>query len=207
MDKFALSTGLIGLVIGLFALLILIYLISLLVKKKARPGRTVNLIINVVILTLLSSTFIFLSLFVQTLNRYLHDQRIGTISARQEGQAIVMEFADSKTDRQYNFDLNGDQWMIEGYIVRWNPLLRWLGAGAYYKIDRFTGRYESDTCTLKPGRYPIDDSHRGLWRYLLKQGNKLLVIDAAYGIAAFQYPADEPYGLYINDSGFIIKKD
>ncbi|MBU1355584.1 MAG: hypothetical protein KJ620_03380 [Candidatus Edwardsbacteria bacterium] len=207
MDKFALSTGLIGLAIGLVALLVLVYLISRLAKRKARAGRAFNLLLNSAVLAVLSAAFIFLSLFVQTLNRYLHDQRIGTITARQEGQALVMEFADLKTERQFDFELNGDQWMIEGYIVRWNPLLRWLGAGAYYKIDRFSGRYESDTCSLRPGRYSIDDSHRGLWRYLLKHGNKLRVIDAAYGIAAFQYPGSEPYGLYINDSGFIIKKD
>ncbi len=207
MDKFALSTGSIGLVIGLLAMLVFIYLIRLLVKRKARAGRTFNLLVNSAVLAVISAAFIFLSLFVQTLNRYLHDQRIGTVIARQEEQAIVMDFSDIKTNREHHFELNGDQWMVEGYIVRWNPLLRWLGAGAYYKIDRFTGRYESDTCSIRPGRYVIDGTHRGLWRYLLKHGSKLPVIDAAYGIAAFQYPADETYGLYINDSGFIIKKE
>jgi hypothetical protein len=207
MDKFAVSTGLIGLTIGLIALLVFIYLVSRLAKRKAGPSRAFNLLLNSAVLAILSAAFIFLSLFVQTLNRYLHDQRIGTVIARQEGRGLVLEFADLKSDRRFDFQLNGDQWMIEGYIVRWNPLLRWLGAGAYYKIDRFSGRYESDTCTLKPGRYLIDASHRGLWRSLLKYGQRTRLIDAAYGIAAFQYPADEPYGLYINDSGFIIKKD
>lgn len=207
MDKFAVTTGLTGLVIGMLALLVFIYLIRLLVKRKARPGRAFNLLINSTVLAVLSAAFIFLSLFVQTLNRYLHDQRIGTVSARQEGPVIVMAFSDQKTERQFDFRLNGDQWMVEGYIVRWNPLLRWLGAGAYYKIDRFSGRYESDTCSLTHGRYVIDSSHRGRWKSLLKYGQRTKLIDAAYGIAAFQYPAEEAYGLYINDSGFIIKKD
>ncbi|MDQ7799122.1 MAG: hypothetical protein RDU76_09320 [Candidatus Edwardsbacteria bacterium] len=207
MDKFAVSTGLIGLTIGLIALLVFIYLISRLAKRKAGAGRALNLLLNSAVLAVLSAAFIFLSLFIQTLNRYLHDQRIGAISARQEGQGLRMEFTDLKTEQHFNFELNGDQWMVEGYIVRWNPLLRWLGAGAYYKIDRFSGRYESDTCSLAPGRYVIDSSHRGLWKSLLKYGQRTKLIDAAYGIAAFQYPAEETYGLYINDSGFIIKKE
>lgn len=207
MDKFAVTTGLIGLAVGLLAFTVLIAMFRRLFKRKIRAGRAFNLLLNTAVLAVISAAFIFLSLFVQTLNRYLHDQRIGTVSARQEGRSLVMVFDDLKTGRRFDFQLNGDQWMVEGYIVRWNPLLRWLGAGAYYKIDRFTGRFESDTCSLVPGKYVIDGSHRGLWKSLLKYGHKIKAIDAAYGIAAFQYPADELYGLYINDSGFIIKKE
>jgi hypothetical protein len=207
MDKFALNTGLIGLAFGLIALVILITMFRLAFKKKIRAGRAFNLLLNAVVLSLIAAVFVFLSLFVQTLNRYLHDQRIGSILARKQGQVIEIAFYDAKTSRDHRFSIDGDQWMIEGYIVRWNPLLRWLGAGAYYKIDRFSGRFESDTCSLKPGRFAIDRSQRGMWKSLLKYGQRLKVIDAAYGIAAFQYPAEEPFGLYINDSGFIIKKE
>jgi len=207
MDKFAVSTGLIAAAIGLLALLILVYLIRLIVKKRAGAGRSFNLLLNIIVLVILSGAFLFLSLFVQTLSRYLHDQKIGTILARKEGPNINIQFADIKNKRDYKFDIDGDQWVIEGYIVRWNPLLRWLGAGSYYKIDRFSGRYESDSIGLYPAKYSIDRSHRGLWKYMLKYGHKLLILDAAYGIAAFQYPGDEEFGLYINDSGFIIKKN
>lgn len=67
MDKFAVTTGLIGLVIGLLALLVLIYLISRLVKRKAGAGRVFNLLLNSAVLAVLAAAFIFLSLFVQTL--------------------------------------------------------------------------------------------------------------------------------------------
>lgn len=201
------STGLIALVIGMLAMLILAYLIRLVVKKKAGAGRSFNLLINIIVLVILSGAFLFLSLFVQTLNRYLHDQKIGTVLARREGSNINIQFADLKNKRDYKFDIGGDQWMVEGYIVRWNPLLRWLGAGSYYKIDRFSGRYESDSAGLCLTKYSIDRSHRGLWKYTLKYGNKLKIIDAAYGTAAFQYPDESEFGLYINDSGLIIKKN
>lgn len=41
---------------------------------------------------------------------------------------------------------------------------------------------------------------------MLKNFKKIPFVDAAYGTAAFQYPSTDPYDIYINDTGFIIKK-
>jgi len=56
------------------------------------------------------------------------------------------------------FELSGDQWMIEGYILRWKPFLRFLGAKPYYKVTRFSGagnrptRRPSPTTSCGPSR-------------------------------------------------------
>jgi hypothetical protein len=96
--------------------------------------------------------------------------------------------------------------MAEAYLLRWSPLLRWMGAGAYYKMDRFEGRCESDS-TRRISVHAIDPSHRGLWRWLLKHGGKIPLVDAAYGVAVFQYPSRQAFGLYISDSGLMVKQE
>ena len=81
--------------------------------------------------------------------------------------------------------------------------MRWLGAGAYYRVTRFTGRW-SDPAKQIVSVYQIEpETH--LWRFLLKYGNRIPFIDAAYGIAAFQYPNKDTIDIYINDTGFILR--
>ncbi len=206
MDKFAVSTGLAGLGIGLSALAVLGWLIYLLAKKRAGGGRVLSLAVNALVLFLLSATLIFMSLFVQTLNRYLHDQRIGTITARAADGLIWIDYHDLEKGIHHQFSLEGDQWMAEAYLVRWSPLLRWMGAGAYYKIDRFEGRCEADS-SRPVSVHAIDPSHRNLWRQLLKHGGKIPLVDAAYGVAVFQYPSKQRFGLYLGDSGLILKQE
>jgi hypothetical protein len=93
--------------------------------------------------------------------------------------------------------------MIEGHILRWSKNLRWLGAESYYCITRFSGRDIADA-----GRSSVFQiaPESGLWRFFLKNFEKIPFADAAYGIAAFQYPSRDTYYLYIDDTGFIIKK-
>lgn len=134
-DKFAIYTGLVGLGLGVAAL----------------P-------VNALALLLLSAVLIFMSLFVQTLSRYLHDQRIGTVAAEEAYGLIWISYHYLKSGIHHQFSLEGDQWMAAAYLVRWRLLLRWMGAGAYRKIDRFEGRCEADSSwqpLFMPSTHPV----------------------------------------------------
>jgi hypothetical protein len=204
MDKFVTIIGLIGFVLLAFAFIIIIYAFIDLVKKRMRFRKFLSSTILFLILFGFGFAFTSLAFFLHTFSRYIHEDRIGWIYAERIGDKIKMSFANEKNNDIKLFDLSGDQWMVEGYIMRWSLSLRWLGAGSYYRIARFSGR--SLTEEGPKSSYEIAPEN-ALWKFLLTQGKNIPFVDAAYGIAVFQYPSRDTFYLYINDTGFILKKN
>lgn len=203
MDRFALSAGLIGAAFGLLGLALLAFAVIRTWKKKMGW----NSLIFSVFLFLLFSAFgaaaIFLSLFVQTFHRLSYEKPLGVVTATGEGGIIDMRFEDAATGKRHVFELSGDQWMVEGYVLRWKPFLRFLGAGSHYRLTRFSGRWESPD-SIRISNYQLAEEP-GYWRFLMKRAKAFPLVDAAYGVGAFQYPSGRPYDLYLNDAGLIIK--
>jgi hypothetical protein len=205
MDTFTLIIGIIGLVLFAVSLVILINAIISVVKRKMKFRKAVTSLVMFLILFGFGTSFIYLALFLQTFSRYTQEDKIGWIYAEDVRDGITMVFYDEQKQDLHYFNLQGDQWIVEGYFLRWSLALRWLGAGAYYRVTRFTGRWE-EPFDKPPSVYQIHPE-RGIWKMLLQYGDKLPFVDAAYGIGAFQYPARDTFSLYINDTGFIRRKD
>lgn len=204
MDRFALFAALAGAVLLGIALMLLIALIVRIIRRTLGFRRFISSFILMVILTGFSLAFIYLSLFVQTFSRYTHEEKIGSVQAETTTTGMQLCFVEQRTNTEYNFQLVGDQWMVEGCILRWSNMLRWLGAGSYYKVTRFRGRWErpdgreTTEFELRPqGRF---------WRFLLRNSESLPFVDAAFGIGAYQYPDKKTYVLSIDDTGFILRK-
>ncbi|MCK4328396.1 hypothetical protein KAX02_00980 [candidate division WOR-3 bacterium] len=204
MDKFTLIIGIIGLILLFIGLVKFISAIVNTIKRKRSLKSFLSSFIIFLILLAFASSFLYLSLFLQTFSRYTHEERIGKIYIKEADGKMILAFFDEKKDQSYVFDLSGDQWMVEGYILRWSLLLRWIGAGYYYRITRFSGRWKETRENTRTTTYQIHPGEK-LWEYLLKYADKIPLVDAAYGIAAFQYPSDDTFYLYINDTGFILR--
>ncbi len=203
MDRFVLVTGIIGVVLLVVSLVILIHSLVKTIKGRKKITKFVySLLISIVIFAF-ASAFVYLSLFLQTFSRYTHEERIGWLYAETLNDSTKVTFFEQRENRMHFFNLVGDQWMIEGYFLRWSTALRWLGAGAYYRITRFSGRYEEAEDTVI-SMYQIHPEE-GIWRFLLKNAEKIPGVDTAYGIAAFQYPRPDTFYVYINDTGFILR--
>jgi hypothetical protein len=203
MDKFVAIIGTFGFVLLAVAFTVIIYAIINLAKRRTRFGKFLSSTVLFLILFGFGFAFASLALFLHTFSRYIHEDRIGWIYAERIGDNIKMSFHNEKRNDINSFELSGDQWMVEGYIMRWNLSLRWLGADSYYRIARFSGR--SLTEKEPKSSYKIAPEN-ALWKFLLTQGKKIPFVDAAYGIAVFQYPSRDTFYLYINDTGFILKQ-
>jgi hypothetical protein len=204
MDRFVFITSIIGLTLFVIALAVLIHSIIKTVKRKRRISNFIYSILVSFVMFAIASAFIYLSLFLQTFSRYTHEEKIGWVYAEGLNDSTKVTFFQESTNRMHFFTVVGDQWMIEGYFLRWSTALRWLGADAYYRITRFSGRSEQDEARLT-SIYQLHPEEK-LWRFLLKHAEKIPGVDAAYGIAAFQYPSTDTFYVYINDTGFILRK-
>ncbi len=203
MDKFVSVLGIAGIILFLIGVALIISALVRIFKKRIALKNFIVSFLIFLILTGFGLAFTSIALFLYTFSRFSHEERIGYVYAEARNDTIVMNFVNEKTDQNHVFQLIGDQWMIEGYILRWNKSLRWLGAGSYLCITRFTGRD-----SIHAGRSSVYQiaPETGLWRFLLKNCEKIPFVDAAYGTAAFQYPDKNMYLVYVNDTGFIIKK-
>ncbi len=204
MDTFALIIGISGAVLLLIAILTVIALVVRIFRRRIRLRRFVSSFFIIIMLIAFSLAFIYLSLFVQTFSRYTHEEIIGSIHVEETAAGMQVYFVDERTNAEYTFALTGNQWMVEGCILRWSDMLRWLGAGSYYKVTRFRGRWERPD-GRETTEFEIAPQGR-LWRFLLLNSESLPLIDTAFGIGAYQYPDEKTYRLSINDTGFILRK-
>lgn len=205
MDRFVLVTALIGLALLAVSLVILIHALVKLIKGKKSITKFIYSFFISAVFFAFASAFVFFSLFLQTFSRYTHEEKIGWLYAETINDSTVITFFEQRQNRMHFFKLAGDQWMIDGYFLRWSTTLRWLGAGAYYRISRFSGRHEAaeDTIITVYQVHP----EQGIWKFLLENAEKIPGVDTAYGIAAFQYPSQDTFYIYINDTGFILRKN
>ena len=204
MDMFARNTALIGGTLFALAGLVLISAIVLAVKRRIGLRGWFTTLIALLVSGSLGFAFISLSLFARAYNLLSNDTRIGTVTAMRNGPVMDIHYVDEVNQTASGFELSGDQWMIEGYILRWKPFLRFLGAKPYYKVTRFSGRWESPDSTQITNHLLYNEP--GHWQMLMQYGQKLPLIDAVQGIAAFQYPDSGVYNVYITDAGFVLKK-
>lgn len=203
MDRFALLTGAVGLFLLFIAVSLFIYALIQTVRRKMKIKILLASVVVSIILFAFSLSSIYLSLFLQTFSRYTHEEKIGKIYAERIDKRMKIYFYNEKNKKEYHFNLSGDQWMIEGCLLRWSLWLRWLGAGSYYRITRFRGRWEIPKENITT-EYVIQPEGR-VWRFLLKYGKYIPLVDAAYGIGVFQYPSKDTFYLYINETGFILR--
>ncbi|MGB3341150.1 MAG: hypothetical protein WBB37_06685 [bacterium] len=203
MDKFTLIIGLVGTILLVVSIVVIISAIINLIKKKTSLKKFISSFIIFLITFAFATSFIYLSLFLQTFSRYTSENQLGWVYAERDSGTTKVTFYNAAKDQYHWFNISGEQWMIEGYFLRWGLALRWLGAGSYYRVTRFTGRW-SDPEKQIASVYQIQPETK-LWRFLLMHGKKIPLIDAAYGIGAFQYPHEDTVDIFINDTGFILR--
>ncbi|UCG30393.1 MAG: hypothetical protein JSV53_00530 [candidate division WOR-3 bacterium] len=204
MDKFILVIGILGSALLVIALVVLIYSIIRTVKRERKVTKFIYSLLTSIIILAFASAFIYLALFLQTFSRYTHEEKIGWVYAETANDSTRVTYYDKRGNRMHFFTTAGDQWVIEGYFLRWGTVLRWFGAGAYYRVTRLSGRWEKEEAKIV-SIYRIHPEEQ-LWRFLLKHAEKIPGVDTAYGIAAFQYSSADTFYLYINDTGFILRK-
>jgi hypothetical protein len=108
------------------------------------------------------------------------------------------------------FDIAGDQWVLEGDILKWRSWLNFLGLHTRYRLTRLRSRYlqTSDEMTRPSTVHPlVENENNPLWKYLYKYGPRLPMVSTVYGNAVFQLSGEDGiFRVYVGTSGFIARK-
>jgi len=212
--------GVAGVFLGLIFLLLFVYhrirwflrLISR--KKTVSPGIISSLgrFIAILLWTSIFGMCLFFGFFLRSYCAFTHERPVAEIMTEplgpQKTSRITLVQFSPPGSRQ--FLINGDQWMIEGDILKWDEWLNFLGVGTRYRLTRLRGRYVSteEETRERPTIYSlVKDEHHPFWKVLYEQGRRLPLVSTVYGCAVFQIAGGpRRYLLYVGPSGFVTRE-
>lgn len=163
----------------------------------------------------ISAAILFLAAFIQSYQNFTKQElaaEVLCVPVSGNDETMLLELTELKDGRKQapqKFILHGDQWAVEGNILKWDDWLNFAGIHTMYKLTRVRGRYESyqEEISRQPTVYSLveyEDDPR--WRWLFQYGHKLRFVDAVYGNTVFTYPSEnKTYEIYVTTSGFIAR--
>ncbi|MBP1740283.1 MAG: hypothetical protein H6Q48_2576, partial [Deltaproteobacteria bacterium] len=144
--------GAVGVLLGILFFLVFVYrrvrwLIGVLGRKEAgSPGLFASLR-NLVLILLWASIFgmlCFLGFFLGTYHAFTYEKPVAEIAVEPAAEPrmvrVTLMELDPPSKRQ--FLIRGDQWMLEGDILKWENWLQLWGLENRYRLTRLRGRYQ-----------------------------------------------------------------
>lgn len=136
-------------------------------------------------------------------------RQIATLKIKQTGYKrffAELNFPDQSTQ---SYRLAGDTLYIDAYIIKWQPILTFLGLPTYYQLDRISGRFLDLSEEKKIDRtiHAIAPQNSFNLFHLVQKFTLLkLFVDATYGSATFMpiKHLDE-YDLFVTSSGLMLR--
>jgi hypothetical protein len=157
----------------------------------------------------------FAGFFFQAYYAFNREEPVAKVSITPypQGQKnlVTLELFGPKDEPEIRrFEVSGDQWMLEGDILKWGKWVNFLGVPTRYRLTRLRGRYirVSDELTKPTEIYSlVEIEDHPVWGYLYRRGASLPFVSTVYGNAVFQ-STEEPttFLVYTTTSGFITRR-
>lgn len=163
----------------------------------------------------LSLIILFIGAFVQSFQSFNKEELVALIQCHavdKNAKTMLLEVEpvrDGELQDGTSFLVHGDQWALEGDILKWDSWLNFGGLHTMYKLTRVRGRYveTEDERSGKNSVYslvPTEDDPQ--WRWLYHYGYRLRFVDAVYGNTVFTYPDEgKLFQVFVTTSGFIVR--
>lgn len=164
-----------------------------------------------------SLTLLFLGAFLQSYTAFTRRELAATVHCtpvRGTEDVMILNLATIESSQPtsiHRYRLRGQQWSIEGHILKWDDLLNFIGLHTMYKLTRVRGRYlRTDDEMNKPATVYslVADEEDPRWRWLYEYGARLPFVEAVYGNTVFTFPSEtKTFGIYVTTSGFMIAEE
>jgi hypothetical protein len=220
---FLINLGVAGLMIGILAIIFVLYrrirwIIRKLQRKRTGSPKIFKGVRNLVLLLLWLSIFgilMFGGFFMRAYHAFTMEQAIAEVrvepaGSEQTSRITLTQFISSDSQTVYQFLIRGDQWMLEGDILKWDNWLNFMGWQTRYRLTRIRGRFidTEQEISESPTIFSlVERENDPLWRYLYKYGTSLPFVSSVYGNAVFQTSGDSSaFLITISSSGFIARE-
>jgi len=192
---------------GLSLALFIVGLVAL--KKRRFFGLAASLTLGALLLSL-AGLLAMVSIATQGYRALTREEVAAVIKTEPTGPQrfqVRFYFPDG---REASFDLSGDELYVDAHILKWKPLVNFLGLHTAYELDRLVGRYtklenersKERTVFLLARPKPLD-------MFKLRRRYALLrpLLDAEYGSATFiAAEKSATFELRVSVTGLLIRK-
>ena len=178
-------------------------------RKRKFLGGTIGLLLGLLLLSL-GALFASITIGIQGYRALAREEVAAVVKiqpvAPQEFNAHF-RLADGE---EISFLIAGDEIYVDAHILKWKPMVNFLGLHTAYELDRVAGRYtRMEDEQSKPRTLFNLSEERPVNLFQLRQKYSLLkpLLDAEYGSATF-VAADKPVELEVrvSTSGLLIRK-
>ncbi len=220
-DAFSLTgVGAVGFFFGATLLAAMVWRLRGKPRHRTGPVATISGFTAGLLLMVTGGLMVAIGSVFATCQRFTYEIPVAEITTRPVSNAVGQPIAQVRYHplgggRNRYFFVRGDQWMIQGDIIKWKPWLNLLGLHTRYRLKRLQGRYlDIDTERAAPRSLfslvddpQADGERHPLWRFLYRSGQKLPLVDTIYGNAAYQNLNDDRhYQVFVGTGGFIIRQ-
>ncbi len=215
--------GTVGLSLGIIFFVVFIYrrirhLLSLFSSQKYPSPKVIASLRNLILIFLWTSVFgmmLFVGFFLRAYHVLTLEKPVARIeiipsSSPQTMQINLIQFHDENSSLSDLYVIKGDQWSLEGDILKWDNWLNFMGLQTRYRFTRIRGRYlkaEEEIAREQTIYSLVEDENHPFWRYLYQYGHKLPFVSTVYGNAVFQYGnKNKQFLIYVTPSGFVVRE-
>jgi hypothetical protein len=201
-----------GIVAGLISLILFFLFIK---RVKNRRKKILVCIIHflfVIIFALISCIFLLFYVSLKGYKNFTYNKPIFSIECpAKEKDSFMLRLVplDGDESEAQFYNIKGQQFVIEGHIIKWDNFFVAMGMRPLYQVTRLTGRYISfeDEKEKERSVYKLGEETK-LWRLLMKYGEKIPGIDAVNGISSFKDAQENKvFTVSIIHSAFVIKEE
>ncbi|MCK4646454.1 MAG: hypothetical protein KAU46_09390 [Candidatus Aminicenantes bacterium] len=220
---FFMYVGVAGLLISLFFFLFFIYrrirwLIHKIKKKAASSPKLVASLRNLLLILMMTSVsgmVLFMGFFFRAYQAFTYEQLVAEVITQESKEpntslVTLLQYSSDVPPSSDEFLIKGDQWMLEGDILKWDNWLNFLGLHTRYRLTRLRGRYiqAEDEKKKETTLFSlVKDENHPLWRYLYKKSYRLPFVSTVYGNASYQVSGkDKHFLIYVSTSGFVVRE-
>ena len=166
------------------------------------------------LLVALALSLLWLTFLVQTYLGLTSDIKVAQIHATKiEGLPhtmsveIVMYDQSSNPTSDHTYLVQGDEWMLQGDIIKFPAWLNILGLHSGYKLTRLEGRFD-DPNLERNSQHTVIELNGGddnFFKTVQQQAWVNPMIEAAYGNAVFLGADGKTYNAYASQTGLYAK--
>ena len=192
-------------------------------RSRHRPEGRISIVASILRLLLIllaiavSAAMLFLFVFIQSYTAFTHRELAAIVycapvaGVKDEMILELVTFESPRVGHSRRYRLRGQQWAIEGHILKWDDWLNFLGLHTMYKLTRVRGRYlraEDEVKRPATAYSLVANEEDPRWRWLYEYGARLPFIHAVYGNTVFTFPSSTKiFRIYVTTSGFMIEEE
>jgi hypothetical protein len=179
-------------------------------RKRIFWGGAIGLLVGFLFLTL-TGLFVMISVAIQGYRALTQEEVAARVKIEPTGPETFVAYFSFPNGHKETFSLAGDQFYVDAHILKWKPVVNFLGLHTAYELDRVAGRYTRlEDERSKPRTVFLLSKSKPIDMFSLRERYSLLspLLDAEYGSATF-IPSKESMEVEVRVSttGLLVRRD